>query len=88
MKVFEFFKRSNRKSDEVLTKGKILMVNGQEVKVIKRVRQRHGEFNPHGKLKYNGFQSFVAQSITGQRMYIQESDVACRVRNVRTVNAQ
>jgi len=81
MSFVKIFRRKKSFSDSVLEKGKTVVVNGQEVVIFKRVKADTGQKG----IVYNNFQSFIGMTKNGQRMYIQESDVACKIKLTKTI---
>lgn len=65
------------KEKELIRKGMQFLVDGKSITIKEKIKT---DYRPHKHLKWNKFQCYIGISTDGQRMYIQESDVMCSIR--------
>lgn len=67
-------------SNDVILIGKTYLVQGQEVRVIKKIKSDLKKNDHH---KQNNYKCFLGETPSGTRMYIHPSDVACPLRTIQ-----
>ena len=70
------------KEKELIRIGMQFLIDGNIVTIKQKVRST---YKKHKHMRYNPFQCYQAESLSGQRMYIQQSDVMCNVRETKKV---